>query len=236
MNPNSPSELSARLVAKAKALGASLAGITTVSALRDAPSHMEKGQTNWPVEARSVLVLAVAHDPSEPQLDWWGSWPGATPGNQMLIEIAERLRDWLDAELAIAAHPLPYHATEGGVFLKDAAALAGVGIIGKNNLLITPEYGPRIRLRALFLEEELTPTGPATFDPCEDCEMPCRSACPQNAFAEGRYGKPLCEVQMSEDEANREPVKAPTSAAPTIEVVKFCRACELACPVAADTT
>ena len=150
----------------------------------------------------------------------------------MLIEIAERLRVWLGDELNFVAHPLPYQATEGGVFLKDAAALAGLGIIGKNNLLITPEYGPRVRLRALFLEEELESTGPFAFAPSEDCEMPCRSACPQNAFTEGHYGRPRCQVQMSEDEANRGPLAAPKSATPAIEVVKFCRACELSCPVA----
>jgi epoxyqueuosine reductase len=38
--------------------------------------------------------------------------------------------------------PLPYKVEEGGMFLKDAATLAGLGIIGKNNLLITPEFEP----------------------------------------------------------------------------------------------
>lgn len=36
-----------------------------------------------------------------------------------------------------------------------------------NNLVITPEFGPRTRLGALFLEVELEPTGPIDFNPCE---------------------------------------------------------------------
>jgi epoxyqueuosine reductase len=38
--------------------------------------------------------------------------------------------------------PLQYKVEEAGMFLKDAATLAGLGIIGKNNLLITPEFEP----------------------------------------------------------------------------------------------
>ena len=236
MNPNDLSERSHSIAAKAKELGASLAGIASVTALRDAPSHVDCGQTAWPAEAKSVLALALVHDPSEPHLDWWGSWPGATPGNQMLIETAERLRDWLDAEQNITAHPLPYQPTDGGVFLKDAAALAGLGIIGKNNLLITPEYGPRVRLRALFLEVELEPTLPSAFAPCDQCDAPCLSACPQKAFPEGHYSKPHCQVQMDEDEANREPLDAPQTLGSVMEVVRFCRACEFACPVGDGTS
>lgn len=231
MNFDGRRNLSCQIVSRAKALGASLAGIASVAALRDCPSHVESGRTEWPFEARSVLVLALAHDPSKPQLDWWGSWPGGTPGNLQLIGTANSLRDWLDEELNITAHPLPYQATEGGVFLKGAAALAGLGIIGRNNLLITPEYGPAVRLRALFVEEYLEPTGPAEFAPCEACEMPCRRACPQNAFAGDVYSRPVCKVQMQEDEANREALEVASSSGPAIEVVKYCRACELACPV-----
>jgi len=88
----------------------------------------------------------------------------------------------LNEEFSINARPLSYRIEEGGIFLKDAAALAGLGIIGKNNLLITPEYGPRVRLRALFLDLDLEPTGPIDFAPGEACDMPCRRACPQKAF------------------------------------------------------
>lgn len=233
MNSDDQPNLSRHIVDKAKTLGASLSGIASVAALRDSPSHAASGMAEWPAEARSVLVLAVAHDPSEPQLDWWGSWPGGTPGNLQLIRTANGLRDWLDEELNIIAHPLPYHATPGGVFLKDAAALAGLGTIGSNNLLITPEYGPHVRLRALFLEEDLEPTGPTEFAPCEACETPCRRACPQNALAEDLYSRPLCKVQMREDQANGEALEISGTSDPVMmEVVKFCRACELVCPVA----
>jgi len=73
--------------------------------------------------------------------------------------------------------PLPYHIENGGIYLKDAAVLAGLGTIGRNNLLITPEFGPRVRLRALLAGVDLPPTGPAGFDPCEGCPAPCLTDC-----------------------------------------------------------
>ncbi len=177
-----------------------------------------------------MLVLAVVHNPSDPELDWWDDSPGGTPGNRQLISVAKNLKKWLAEEYNINGRPLPYKVEKGGVFLKDAAALAGLGIIGKNNLLVTPEYGTNIRLRALFLGVDLEPTGPIDFNPCQTCAMPCMRACPQDAFHDGSYKKALCRIQMTADEINRVTIKkAKYGVTPRI-VIKYCRACELACP------
>jgi len=45
--------------------------------------------------------------------------------------------------VGINACPLPYRVEQGGILLKDAAVLAGLGVTGKNNLVITPQLaGP----------------------------------------------------------------------------------------------
>ena len=98
--------------------------------------------------------------------------------------------------------PLPYRVEQGGVLLKDAAVLAGLGTIGKNNLVITPEYGPHVRLKATFLDVDLEPTGPIDFTPCEGCDILCRRVYPQEAFRSVCYSRALCDTQMGEDVAN----------------------------------
>jgi epoxyqueuosine reductase len=75
--------------------------------------------------------------------------------------------------------PLPYRVEHGGTLFKDAAALAGLGTIGKNNLVITPEYGPHVRLKAMFLDVDLEPTGPIDFTLCEGCDILCRGSVPR---------------------------------------------------------
>ncbi len=94
--------------------------------------------------------------------------------------------------------------------------LAGLGCIGKNNMVVTPAYGPRIRWRALLLDRSADAAGPLDFDPCDGCPQPCRKACPVKAFdhtvyssselgqsilpgVDGTYDRLLCNARMSRD-------------------------------------
>jgi epoxyqueuosine reductase len=76
------------------------------------------------------------------------------------------------------------------VALKPAASLAGLGHIGRSTLLITPDWGPRVRLVGLLVEQELSPDPPFARDLCAEqplCrEKPlCIAACPYRAIAPG---------------------------------------------------
>jgi epoxyqueuosine reductase len=218
------------ILEQAKLLGVSLAGVVDTDSLRNAPSYRVYGTAEFPARFRSVLVLALAHLEADPELDWWGVEHG-TIGNQRLQQISESLTQWLHNEYAIFARPIPYQVDSGGIFLKDAAALAGLGIIGRNNLLITPEFGPRVRLRALFLDKEVTPTKIGAFAPCDACDMPCRLNCPKKSFASGSYDRDACAEQMRADEDNRVMIKEAVNREALGIRIKYCRACELACPV-----
>jgi epoxyqueuosine reductase QueG len=71
----------------------------------------------------------------------------------------------------------------GAVSLRHVAQAAGLGVLGKNNLLITPHLGPRVRLGALVTTALLDPDKPLNKDVCGDCEA-CIAACPGNALSE----------------------------------------------------
>ena len=47
----------------------SLAGITSTASLQNSSSYEIYGKVEWPQGAKSVLVLALAHKESEPELD-----------------------------------------------------------------------------------------------------------------------------------------------------------------------
>ncbi len=237
MNTTGQAEIITEIIAQIKSYGAMSAGIARVADLKAAPSYpvYDKnpyyagyaGIADWPDQAKSVLVYSYAHEQSKPELDWEAKIPGTTLGNSELIRIQKEIKKWLQEALGIKAIALPYKIEKGGIFLKDCGVLGGIGVIGKNNLLITPELGPRVRLRALFLDVELAPTSLPGFDPCATCDRPCLRACPKDAFRDGHYRRDHCHLEM-EKNRNNPVVVDPKSG---VLFIKFCRSCELSCPV-----
>jgi len=260
-------DITSHIIEKAKEFGASLAGIADVKAVKNSPSHFIYGKLDeyktvgnirtgeiwpgevvWPENAKSVIVIAVVHAREEPELDWWrDGYTGGTYGNRILMTINYKLSKWMEKEKGITSTRLPYHIEHGGIFLKDVAVMAGLGCIGKNNMVVTPEYGPRVRLRAMLTDVVMHGTGPIDFDPCEQCGMPCQRVCPQKAFERniysekqfglpmlpartGVYSRHLCNVQMERDDEKSEKIVVEGQDEPG-KLVKYCRRCELACPI-----
>jgi epoxyqueuosine reductase len=240
---SSSSTIEHTIIAQIKEMGASLAGIATVEDLKRAPSYAaydrspfykEYKGVQWRQEHKSILVWALVHPITEPVLDWWSmKVPGFTPGNGLMRMQSRKLRIWLGEELGIKALSLPYQIEYGGAFLKDSAAIAGLGVIGKNNLLVTPEYGTRVRLRGMFIEAELKPTGPLGFDPCRDCDRPCHRACPRDAFRSGVFERPYCKEENDQRESGAVMLEgAIMGIEEACSVIKPCRYHELTCPIA----
>jgi len=70
------------------------------------------------------------------------------------------------------------------IFEKHYAAAAGLGTIGKNTLLIHPQFGSKLFLAAFLSTAQLEPTPlPEPFDPCGECRR-CVDACPTGALVE----------------------------------------------------
>ena len=223
-----------QILRHARELGASLAGIADINTLKNSPSNtllsavgsrIDGEYANFETEGfippeqpntvKSILVIAVSHPKTDPQMDWFYKI-GNSAGNSKLIEINKELSMWIEETLHINTHLMSYYVGKGGIYLKDAAVLAGLGCMGKNNLLVTPEYGPRVRLRAMLLEAELKNTGPIDFDPCNNCPEYCRKVCPQEAFSDkvrfpsgievvtppagdGHFRRSKCAFQMHRD-------------------------------------
>ncbi len=267
MGKISDKDINARIIEEAINLGASVAGIANVAALKNSPSHfvfekldryngvgtknsgnLAPGQIAWPDNVASAVVVGVEHPEDKPELDWWqDGLRGGTPGNRTLMDINFRLSDWLEKEKGYRTHKLPYYIENGGIFLKDAAVMAGLGCIGKNNLFVNPDFGPRIRLRAILLNATLPSTGAIEFNPCKGCHMPCWTACPQAAFHKriyrkvelgleelpgrsGVYNRRLCNQQMEMDIRNCEKIEVKEHER-LERLIKYCRLCEFKCPV-----
>lgn len=274
-------DVGAQIIEKAKSIGASLAGIASLDLLKQSPSYKlheriktgvdgigpdqgyaDHTEIKWPEDARSALVIAVSHPHEKPELDWFLE-SGYLPGNQLCMDINRKLSAWIEGEMGINTHHVNYWIPAGGVYLKDLAVLSGLGCIGRNNLLITPEFGPRVRLRAILLDEDLAFADPVDFDPCNGCEGFCRKVCPRDVFDEvilsedktglpnlparnGSYSRPKCLLQMNRNHedsgiSSAEGGSLEKTGVPDREMgsyrnnkhIMYCRRCELSCPVGA---
>ncbi|MFQ5818896.1 MAG: 4Fe-4S double cluster binding domain-containing protein [Candidatus Heimdallarchaeota archaeon] len=107
--------------------------------------------------------------------------------NRQLDQIALRVVHMLQQA---GWHAFPIHASQviqiaphhlGAFSHKLAANLAGLGWIGRSCLLVTPEFGPRIRWATVLTDAPLTPGKPIKNGCDDDCNY-CVTICPAQAF------------------------------------------------------
>ena len=195
--------------AKAKALGADLVGIAAGATLDRFPPDPGRPQTPVRVtveDSRSVIVLARR------LLTGIARLPGSDDRHkQYSTELI--LSDLEDIELKLVyfleEHGYPsltvppmhfdprhYDAkgdTRGPLSLPHAAVEAGLGTLGLNLMLLTPEFGPRVILGAVLTHCVLEPDRPlaAPLCPGETCGR-CLLACPADAIGQWRLDKQRC--------------------------------------------
>jgi epoxyqueuosine reductase len=220
--------LAEKLITKTLDLGATVAGIANMGDLLSCSSH-----DGFPIAAKageqdSVLVVGLDHPPSKPDLDWYIG-RGGTEGNRILMRINAALGAWLQENYGVLSQDLHYYAERGGVFLKDAAVLAGLGAVGINNMLVVPRYGPNLRFRALLVNAPLLPAKRSDYSPCEGCDKPCLYVCPEGALDGGIFNREACLRHMAKDGAGD--LMMDLSTVKVKDPFGFCRLCELACPL-----
>lgn len=221
-----------KIIHKAIELGADDAGVCLAAELLDGRTHRKFPLPEGIKKQHSILVIALSHPASRLELDYYvkheGFRFGNSEGNRRLKDISNSLRQWLNKE-GVVSRDLHYYVEMGGVFLKEAAVLAGLGSIGKNNLLIHPGHGARIRFRAHLVESLLTPSTPLVFDPCRECEQPCLAICPAQALDKEGYHHDACLAYMDQEAAESSLIPSGSDGNKVLREVRSCRICEFAC-------
>lgn len=105
--------------------------------------------------------------------------------NRLLDEIAFKASKQIqsDGYLSLpipASQILDWENWHAAISHKAVARMAGLGWQGKNLLLITPEYGPRVRLVTVLTNAPLKTDAPIK-NRCGKCTL-CRDACPAGAI------------------------------------------------------
>jgi epoxyqueuosine reductase QueG len=81
-------------------------------------------------------------------------------------------------------------SASAGADLRRLAAIAGVGTIGRHGLVITPEFGPRVRLAGVATAALLPGSEQSVPELCLGCNA-CAEACPAGAIG-GSFDEARC--------------------------------------------
>jgi epoxyqueuosine reductase len=176
-----PASKSAEIKAAAKSLGADLVGICKLDprwkfrgvpldhkyaiVIADAlPYDLCKEQTN---DIKAMLATKVA-------LDFYKA------GGKIALFLAKGI--WEQGYPARA-----HYESWSQVMTIPVAVDAGLGELGRNGMLITPEFGPRCRVSVVTTDLPLEPDKPKRMGITETCELcdKCALACPAKAIPKG---------------------------------------------------
>jgi epoxyqueuosine reductase QueG len=80
---------------------------------------------------------------------------------------------------------------KGDLNLKHAAFEAGLGSRGKSDLLVTKDYGPRVRLFGVITDADLKPTPKDDQNYCTQCDI-CIKSCPSGALSDSGCDQQKC--------------------------------------------
>jgi len=156
----------------------------------DAPEERDGGTLVIPKTMDQVIVLAFEMDADA--IATYPSGPGAAATGNGYSRMT-----FTAACLAEFIRGLGYHAIPCGncTGLSIPMAIdAGLGELGRLGLLITPKYGPRIRLAKVLTNMPLTHDRPVSFGVTEFCEVcgKCAEQCPGEAISmEDRTEEPI---------------------------------------------
>ena len=150
-------------------------------------------------EARSVLVFAKEISPEILDLSTHSRTVGAPSMNDLLNAEANHSNSQLNKAafdfakacrnlglkaltLPAAGCPLDNRFLDAVFSYKHAGQAAGLGKMGWHSLLITPDFGPRVRMAVCLTQAELEPTKTEFALQCESCGI-CLDNCPAGALA-----------------------------------------------------
>lgn len=224
VNQKTMSVLQRELYALLREKGAVLVGTADLSPVLD--SNMQTGiSVAVPVPAHVVEDLKAA--PTEEYYQLYHSLNGklndiVTAGAEFLKE--KGFKAFANTTGAVKMDeqwrtPLPH---------KTVAVRAGLGWIGKNSLLVTPEYGSAVRLSSLITDAPFEAAQPILESRCKGCRR-CVDMCPGHALTGALWKAGMAREELFDRVRCRETQIARMKKA-TGRETDLCGLCFAVCP------
>jgi len=231
------SVLKQKIIREAKRLGANLIGFAPASRW-DASSEIPEAyhpKTVWS-GVETIIVLGVPMllpvIESTPSINYHEMY---NTSNQLLDQAAYRLAVFINS-LGYASISLPRDGYGNLEILRrkpvacfshvSAGKYAGLGSIGLHHMLLTPQYGPRVRLVSVFTAVKISGSLISGKDLCTRCGL-CARLCPAQAFTP-IPGRIIAEMNKDSCTERHQQLRR--------ESCWPCGICAKVCPVGTDRT
>jgi epoxyqueuosine reductase len=138
---------------------------------------------------RTIIVLGCLYSPplAAPQDPLGGRIAAYAVGEDYHVILPARARALAEFIIAQVDAPVQWRAVSDTAPLleREAGQRAGLGWIGKNGMLISPQRGSYFVLAELLLDLDLPPDAPFEADRCGSCRR-CLEACPTQCILPDR--------------------------------------------------
>lgn len=199
----------ARVKERAKALGADLVGIASAATLNAFPPDPRWPQTPERISPYCKSVVVIASRIPTGAFRAKSNVP-VQYIDMLVLRKMDRIAYALVEELEVAGHPSFVTAAQetdwnmkrasyGYLSTRHLGVEAGLGTLGLEVNILTPEFGPRIYLTGILTECELEPDARITEQVCigESCSR-CMHSCPSDAVLHWGIGKRECATEAQE--------------------------------------
>jgi epoxyqueuosine reductase QueG len=147
-----------------------------------------------PAEGGGVwLMFALPYLPASDQARATMGWFACHDNYDHAVGLVKQLRRMASDKLALPVKNMRIICNSSDINEKVLGASCGLGVYGKNSLLLIPEWGSFVVLCALYLPIEVSvdPVLDVNEHNCEDCTI-CIGSCPTKALH-----KPyVCDTQL----------------------------------------
>lgn len=163
-----------------KKLGASLVGFADLSTLEISLGHNMNYGISFAVKLNPNIIQGISEGPTKEYYDEYRRI------NKILDDMTIACVKYINSKGYKAIGQTTTYVTSNDNLStplphKTVATRAGLGWIGKNALLITPQYGSAIRLSSVITDMPLITNNPINKSKCGTCNK-CEISCPGTAI------------------------------------------------------
>jgi epoxyqueuosine reductase len=188
MEPTSSEKHTMILRKEATSLGATLFGVAEIDSVRsefDLEIREVASELKYAVSMAAALSAPVLETIVDRPTHIYKTHYRHT--NMFLDHLATKMASRIsglgfDALPIAASYVIDWRKQSSHLSHKRIARLAGLGWLGRNNLLVTPEFGAAVRLVTVLTNAPLIASKPAEGS-CGDCKA-CLEVCPVGAIRE----------------------------------------------------